>query len=283
MPFRNRLALQTVPQFITQSAVFVPIPGLEMTVKANSTFYVDLRFFAVQSSGPDSLQFRIDGWTPQIGSTPNPAGPSFLNWTAFNYSDGLNYEQGFFATPPENMEWTTLPHVPFRGNFYIFGLIRNDEAFDQQLIVSARVRAGFSDLSINGGRLILFEEISSQLQSINSDMTHCGCCATAEISCCQTSLTINTINPSSSFDWKITDGLGAVYTGTMETDSGGVGVITVGDGMDLPDGFLDAPGVGFKIEFLDGRPTIASKMSCLDVELVSGAYLAIQDIGEPLP
>lgn len=114
-------------------------------------------------------------------------------------------------------------------------------------------------------------------------MTHCGCCATAEISCCQTSLTINTINPSDSFDWKIVDSLGAVYTGTMETDSAGVGVITVGDGMDLPDGFLDAPGVGFKIEFLDGRPTIASKMACLDVELVSGAYLAIQDIGEPLP
>lgn len=278
MAFRNRLALQTVPDFSTLSAAFVPIPGLSISVKANSTFYVDLRFYASNVSGPESMKFRIDGWTPQFGNSPNPDGPSVLHWTMYDFVSQTKFEQGVVGTPAENMEWD-LPQQVLRGDFYIFGLIRNDTANDQVLTVSAAVNVGFfQPVHVTGGRLILFEILPDITNNAFSIMSNCGCCVSAELSCCQDTIKIQTQNPTSDIKWKINDG-GNVYTGTFTTDGTGLGQITIGDGMDLPDGFIDAPR-NFKIEFIETAPKISTFVECIDVEVVGGAYLAINQIGE---
>lgn len=287
MPIRERIAIQTEGFSSITSLTATPIPGMILTVKAHSTFYLDIRMRVSAPGSPTGFTVRVDGWN-FFSVYPNQ---SVLNWQLETVNPAL-YFKGFPQSEPSAYEWVFDPSavtpnavLTLYATLYIYGLIQNTTDTDQDIVVSM-AKLGSSPgafLQVEGGRMLLYENTGQfPSQNTTSDMTQCGCCVTATISCCQTAITINTINPDTDFTWKIIDFLNGVYTGTMTTDATGVGTITVGDGMDLPDGFLDAIG-SFKIEFVDNRPAIASKMDCIEVDIVGGAYLALTDIGEPLP
>jgi len=256
------------------STAFEDVPGLVLSVPAESHFFVDCRFIAIQGGGTSGLKFHADGFDEVTG-----VDPSYLVWRMYN--DPTQTGLSSLAEPDSHF-WTLPLFQTYSGEVHLFGSLRNIQTTPVDFKIQfAPVTTAGNAPQIFGGRLTIFT--ITEDQPINfSNMNTCGCCLSATISCCQEAITINTANPSSSIQWKLTDGLGAVYTGTMTTDGAGVGTITIGDDMDLPEGFIDVPGVGFRLEFLDSIPSIAMKVACIDVETVGGAYLAIQSIGETL-
>jgi hypothetical protein len=269
-------AIQSGGQYENLTATLTPIPGIAIPIRAHTAVYLDFRVF-INAPATVGFTIRINGWTPSF-LYPMPI---------FDLNNFLDQQLYMNASRPDPQQWTPFTAISYFGELHAFGTIANDTDDDDIVTVSLACVTpnGITPVVAIGARMSILEDsqVNPPNQNNNiTDMTQCGCCVTATISCCQTAITINTINPDTDFTWKIIDFIGGVYTGTMTTDAEGVGTITVGDGMDLPDGFLDAIGT-FKIEFVDNRPAIASKMDCIEVDIVGGAYLALTDIGEPLP
>ncbi len=270
MPTKTNQLFQTGDVLTVTTHALVDIPGIQgFVIKAGERFYLDFKCF-FQCSAPSGGIIKFDGFTQDLTNRPLPKEVYDLNSQAMLY-----HIQGF---GPQQKQWTITGGA--FGEMRVFGVLQNDEVFDQTITVQVGVATEPGNVYVHSARLTILEEITQSSNSNFSSMNLCGCCFDAQLSCCQDQITINTANPDQEFDWKIVDSLDNFYTGTMTTDAEGVGVITVGT--DLPDAFLDAPGVSFKITFTSAIPTLAVKVGCVEVETVSGAYLAIAEIGEPL-